>query len=161
MAERKLWEERPSQAANWPVFLSTGALALAAAVGGSVVAPVLGIERLPLWGAIAAMTLLVGGFHWLALYCTRYWLTSERLFIRHGILSVVEDQIELYRVKDYRVQRPFWLRIVGRGNLTVYTSDRNQPTFSLFALENPERLAQGLRKLVERARRRHAVREID
>ena len=49
----------------------------------------------------------------LPLSFTRYYLTDHQLITRTGFLSVQEDEIELYRITDKRIQQPLSQRIFG------------------------------------------------
>jgi len=54
---------------------------------------------------------------------TRYTLTNERLIKESGLLGKRVDEIELFRVKDTKVQQTLLQRIVGLGNISVMSTD--------------------------------------
>jgi uncharacterized membrane protein YdbT with pleckstrin-like domain len=93
--------------------------------------------------------------------CTAYELTSQRLRIRTGILNKKVDELELFRVKDYSMEQPFLLRLVGLGNLTMVTSDATTPTVSIRAISGVEAVREKLRNAVQAERDRRRVRELD
>jgi len=105
--------------------------------------------------------LVMWAARWYATRSTVYELTTERLRITSGILSRREDELELYRVKDYALDRPFILRLVGLGNLTLVTSDASTPTVFIKAVSGVEAVRDHLRKAVESARDRKRVRQMD
>jgi hypothetical protein len=88
----------------------------------------------------------------LAMYSIRYVLTDERLMIYSGILDQEEKQIELYRINDYKVFSPFFLRIFGMGNIILYSTDNFTPSFTLFAVKNPIDIKDIIRSNVERVK---------
>ncbi|WP_227430666.1 PH domain-containing protein [Psychrobacter sp. I-STPA6b] len=92
---------------------------------------------------------------------TKYTLTNQRLQIKTGVFSQQFDELELYRVKDIRYERPFLLRLVGRGNLTLFTSDATDSLIILQAICQGEQLRQQIRNLVETRRSNRRVQEID
>ena len=92
---------------------------------------------------------------------TVYELSTERLKTKTGVLSQTINEIELYRVRDYRVEKPFIMRIFNLGNLTLITSDKTDKMITLFAISNVETIADKLRKQVEIARKKTKTRETD
>ena len=87
--------------------------------------------------------------------------TSERLRIYEGILNQEINEVELYRVKDTRLEKPFWLRIFGLSNIVLQTSDRSLPEVNIRAVRNGIEIREKLRKQVETLRDKKRVREVD
>jgi len=117
------------------------------------------VIRLPIYLAIIAILNLV--YHILRVYCTRYEIDTEELKYYSGILNRKHEFIELYRVKDFQVDRPLIYRMFGMGNLIIYTSDKTTPVFRLQAIRKPEDTYTILRSLVELNRREKHVFEVD
>jgi len=92
---------------------------------------------------------------------TNYELTDERLMVSSGILVRVREELELYRVKDYRVIEPLYLRLFGLSNIELITSDRTTHIVYLKAISNGHKLADMIRDNVEKMRVSRGVREID
>ncbi|SHE35867.1 PH domain-containing protein [Mariniphaga anaerophila] len=105
--------------------------------------------------------LLKLGYHVLQTRCTVYKINPEELQHTSGILHRKHGYIELYRIKDFRVDRPLIYRFFGRGNLVIYTSDKTTPVFRLEAIKNPEEVYTILRGLVELNRKEKHVFEVD
>jgi uncharacterized membrane protein YdbT with pleckstrin-like domain len=97
----------------------------------------------------------------LQVYCIRYEIDAEELRRYSGIFRRKHEYVELYRVKDYRVERPLTYRMFGMGNLIIYTSDKTTPIFRLDAIRDPEEKYKILRGLVELNRREKHVFEVD
>lgn len=91
---------------------------------------------------------------------TRYQLTTERLRITEGILSKRTEELELYRVRDMSLEKPFIYRLFSKGNICLITSDRSAPNIMLEAVPRAEELMNVLREHVEICRDRKRVREI-
>ncbi|MCG3195872.1 MAG: PH domain-containing protein [Candidatus Omnitrophica bacterium] len=152
MAEEILWEGAPSQWTNFGVFFLCGVLIVGLGVASFATPP----------AALLILPVLIFGFwKWLVLRCEWYTLTSERIRRSEGVLSKTQAELELYRVKDMAVNRPFLLRIVGLGNLVLMTSDKTDPEFLIPAVPNPDDLLDQVRKNVEIRRDQKRVREID
>jgi uncharacterized membrane protein YdbT with pleckstrin-like domain len=134
------------------------------AVGIAVAATVFGLATAGV-GALGYAALIIPVLMWLIRWwvtkCTAYELTSQRLRIRTGILNKKVDELELFRVKDYSMEQPFLLRLVGLGNLTMVTSDATTPTVSIRAISGVEAVREKLRNAVQAERDRRRVRELD
>jgi uncharacterized membrane protein YdbT with pleckstrin-like domain len=88
-------------------------------------------------------------------------VTNERITVTTGVLSKRMDELELYRVKDSRVDEPFLLRIFGLGNVVLATSDATDPTLVIPGITDAKTLRQNLRGCVEKMREVKQVREVD
>jgi uncharacterized membrane protein YdbT with pleckstrin-like domain len=98
---------------------------------------------------------------WLVVRSIRYELTTERLKLREGVLNKVFNEVELYRVRDYRAEQPFYLRPFSLGHVIMGTTDASHPTVVLRAVRNVEHVLELVRRHVEDCRARKNVRAID
>lgn len=160
VAETNLWSGHTSQWVHfWYYFfclLLAGGIGFAATVFGLATA---GVGMLGYLALIIPFLMWV--FRWWATKCTTYELTSQRLRIRSGILSKKTDEMELFRVRDYTMDQPFLLRLVGLGNMTLITSDATTPTLSMRAIPGIENVREKLRTAVQNERDRKRVRQMD
>ena len=92
---------------------------------------------------------------------TVYEVTDERIKLKTGILSQEIDECELYRIRDYKIVKPFFQRIFGLGNIELITSDRSNLRINLNGIKDPENLYNIIRDNVEKVRRKTGTREID
>lgn len=92
---------------------------------------------------------------------TRYRLSNQRLIISRGVFSRSMETIELYRIKDLQYHASFWQRIVGIGNIVLISSDKSNPQIGLVGFGDSSNKFHQTRSLVEHARMRRGVREID
>lgn len=60
-----------------------------------------------------------------------YRVTSGRIVVELGILSKRLEQVDLYRINDYTVERPFLQRLLGTGNILLKTMDKSTPELQL------------------------------
>ena len=81
----------------------------------------------------------------------RYEVTSERIRINSGILSRKTNALELYRVKDYTMEAPFFYRLFHLGNIYLTTSDHSTPLLSLKAIPHARKLIDDIRTQVTSA----------
>lgn len=153
--ETVLWTGSPSQWTNFGTYvfaliLIAGILAAYFLTTGG---PLILIALILPLGLIFA--------RWLGTKLHRYEVTTERIRVTTGILSRRTTELELYRVRDYTVVEPLWLRLVGRGHLVIETSDRSNPRLTLHAVPHVNTLKDQVRKHTERLRLARGVRDIE
>ena len=101
-------------------------------------------------------------FYWLRSLGTSYRVTTKRIIIEHGVFSKRLEQVDLYRIKDYVVERPFLQRLVGTGNLVVHTLDQTNPTVEIRGVKaDVTVLYEQVRAAAEAERMRRGVRLVD
>ena len=99
---------------------------------------------------------------WAKSRATRYRVTDQRVVVESGLLSKRLDQVDLYRIHDYVVERPLGQRMLGTGNLILSTQDRSTPAVSLHGLSTDVvALYEKLRAATEVEKRRRGVRVLD
>lgn len=94
----------------------------------------------------------------LPLSFTRYSLSEDRLFISEGFLTIRDDEILLYRVRDIDTSRTLWQRIFGVGTVTVISSDKTMPTLVLKNVKDPLMVKELIHKQVEEMKIKRRVR---
>tara|TARA_Y100000022_G_scaffold182443_1_gene175873 strand:- start:127 stop:534 length:408 start_codon:yes stop_codon:yes gene_type:complete len=118
---------------------------------------ILNIISFILW----SWTLLIPIIIYLKTRFTVYEVTDQRIKLKTGILNQEIDECELYRVRDYKVVKPFFQRIFGLGKIELVTSDRSNSNINLNGIKDPENLYNLIRDNVEKIRRKTGTREID
>jgi uncharacterized membrane protein YdbT with pleckstrin-like domain len=154
--ENILWRGSPSQWTNLGSYILCLLLAVAVAALYVVITPAQPLILLAL--ALPALWALC---RWIATGTERYELTTERIRVRTGLLSKTTQELELYRVRDYKVVEPFWLRLVGVGHVILVSSDRSTPQTTLRAVPGVTALKDQIRTHTERQRLRRGVRDLD
>jgi uncharacterized membrane protein YdbT with pleckstrin-like domain len=154
--ETLVWRGTPSQWTNFGAY--TLCLILAAGVIGGylVVSPP---QPLIFLGLIVPLGWALA--RWVGTRIHRYEVTSERVKITTGLLSRRSSEIELYRVRDYSIVEPFWLRLVGCGDIVLVSADRSTPQFELHAVPRVAELKDKIRFHTEQMRRRRGVRDLE
>jgi uncharacterized membrane protein YdbT with pleckstrin-like domain len=152
VSEEVLWKGSPSQVLNLGKYLVALLLAIGIAIGGLFV--------MPAW---IALVVPLGWALWtfIETKSVRHELTTERIRMSSGVFNQQLDDVELYRVKDTSMERPFWYRVFGLSTLIIETSDRSQPRIEIKAVHNGDELRETLRKQVEFWRDKKRVREVD
>ena len=92
---------------------------------------------------------------------TRYFLTETKFITRKGFLSLEEDELELYKVVDKKMQLPFGQRLFGCGTIVLYVKDTDTPVKEVLSVKAPRRVAQLIDKYVDQQRDRYHIRGRD
>ncbi len=101
-------------------------------------------EEVVLWTGRPFMTLRV-----------RYELTSQRLRIYRGLIGRDIEEIDLIRVRDTKVKQHAGERTINIGDITVFSTDANNPEILLSNVDKPLEVREVIRKayLAEQERR--------
>ncbi|MDZ7840842.1 MAG: PH domain-containing protein [Gammaproteobacteria bacterium] len=121
----------------------------------------LGTYFLCLLTAWLIIPIVVAVYQWLQVRCRVYELTTQRFRITRGILSKHIDELELYRVKDVTLHRPFVQRLFSLGTVVLDTSDHSTPQVVIPAVADIEWLRDQIRQCVESRRDSKGVKEVD
>lgn len=89
---------------------------------------------------------------------TRYAMSDDRLFFSVGFLSVRDEELLLYRVRDISLKRSLWQRIFGVGTVTIASSDKSTPTLLLKNIKHPLDVKELLHESVEESKVRRRMR---
>lgn len=146
---------------GWLRGTIAGWTTIAVAIAGLVLTALGEWAQWPL--LLTALALLAILWTWVENLAARFDVCPDRLIVRRGIFLKSLDEIELYRVKDIRLDFSLVNQVAGIGTITVTSSDETTRSEPL-ALRNVERAQQRreeLRRLVEAARQKRRVREID
>jgi uncharacterized membrane protein YdbT with pleckstrin-like domain len=154
--ENTFWKGSSSQWLNlWP-FAGSILVALGLVVVGLLVVPAFPF-------AMTALVLPIAYMIWkyLVVRTRVYEITSQRVRVTSGVINQTIDEVELYRVKDTQMFRPWWMRLTGLASILMDTSDRSIPNLVIPAVSGGVKLREILREQVELARDRKRVREMD
>ena len=154
--EKVLWKGSPSQWTNVGAYFLC--LILAA---GIVVAYYFTANRPVLLLSVLVIPFLYAVSRWWRTHSQTYEVTTERIRITTGLLSRRSSELELYRVRDYTVVEPFWLRLVGRGNLIIESADRTTAHVVIHAVPAVNSLKDQVRAHTERMRQLRGVRDFE
>lgn len=92
---------------------------------------------------------------------TKYFLTETKFITRVGLLSLDEDEFDLYKVTDKKLLLPFWQRIVGCGSILIHVRDTDTPTKEIRCVKNPREVLALLDEQIEAQRDRYNTRGRD
>ena len=61
---------------------------------------------------------------------------------RVGFLSIKEDEIELYRIVDKRIEQTFFQRLFGCGTVIILSRDEDTPEKHLVSIRHPQQVSK-------------------
>ena len=108
-----------------------------------------------------AIPIFIAIWRFLVVKTWKIEITDQRLIEEKGVLSKTTDELELFRVKDIRLDQPFFLRLVGLSNIILVTSDRTHSIVRIPAIADGKNLKEKLRVAIDERRDKKRVRETD
>ena len=94
--------------------------------------------------------------YWIRSRSIAFTITTQRVQVERGLFSKVKDNLELFRVDHFDVEKPLGMRLLGQCRVHLQSSDHDMPSVFLYGIPELEAMAETLRdcSLRERARRR-------
>lgn len=136
--EHILWDEYPSMRTAIPGII------LSIVIGAVLIVvlqflPFIGSRtvQLVISGIILLLVLADISRHYIRLHSIKYRLSTQRIFVTHGLVNKRTDEVELEKYKDIFVNQDFWDNIVGCGDIEVVTSDATNPTIRIIDIVDP------------------------
>ncbi len=97
----------------------------------------------------------------LPLSFTRYFLTESKFITRKGFFSIDEDEMDLYKIIDKKIHKPFIQRIFGCGTIIIYSKDADTPTKEIHCVKNVRKVSDLIDKKLNAVRDRYGIRGRD
>ena len=117
-------------------------------------------------GSSAIPYALLGFVVLCGIVCLRYYaksrslhfeITTQRIKLERGLLSKVQESLELFRIDHFEFRKPLGMRLLGQSALHVYSSDAEISKFFIYAVPNLGALAEELRTCQLRERQRRGL----
>lgn len=152
-----------SSTVGWLIGTSAGIGTILLAIAGIVLWALNTAQLGTYWLALTIAALAILLVKWVQNLAATYEVTEERLIIRRGIIMKSIDEIELYRVKDVRIDFSIINQLAGIGTICIASSDETTRKGDLIMrhVANAQERREHLRRLVDTARQKRRVREID
>ena len=100
-------------------------------------------------------------WRWLQTRNTTYTLTDQRLKFTRGVFNRTTDDLELYRVRDSHFEQNLAERLLGLGQVVLFTTDETSPEIRLPFIHDAQGVREKIRTLVEARRDAKRVRYLD
>jgi uncharacterized membrane protein YdbT with pleckstrin-like domain len=117
-----------------------------------------------LWWFVACVLLVPipwAFWRWLETRNTTYTLTDQRLKTTRGVFTRSTEDLELYRVRDSRFEQDLAERMLGLGQVVLFTTDETSPEIRMTFIKDAEAVREKIRALVEARRDAKRVRYLD
>ena len=82
-----------------------------------------------------------------------YYITNQRIRVTRGLLKQVTDEVELFRVLDIQIEKPFFYRLFSLATIHLKTVDRTTRNINLTAISKADSLFDQIRNSVLSMRR--------
>ncbi len=111
--------------------------------------------------------------YWIALFCLiplykileyacwSYDIYDDCIIETRGVFSTTTRELYFHRVKSVLVDRPFWMRILGIGNVVIRTSDQFSPIFVIYGIEDVEEFTEDFQDVVKDRRSEMGMKEYE
>lgn len=76
---------------------------------------------------------------------TLYTVTTQRVMIERGLLSKTLSEIDLRYIDDSQFSQSVLDRLLGIGNVTLVSSDKMTPAYTLHGVSDPRTLRETIR----------------
>lgn len=84
---------------------------------------------------------------------TKYLIKNNRLYVSRGLFSTNENEVLLYRILDFNLERTLLDKILGVGTIKLITCDPTDKELYLEKIKKPKEIRDMLSDLVERQRK--------
>ena len=92
---------------------------------------------------------------------TRYILTEKKLITQRGFFTVIEDEVELYRIVDKSLKRTLWQRIFKLGTVILNCRDSDTPVKEVLSVKRPREFMDLLEQQIDIQRDKYNIRGRD
>jgi uncharacterized membrane protein YdbT with pleckstrin-like domain len=104
---------------------------------------------------------LIAVYKIIEVYTWTYTIDQQMIIEKKGVFSVIHKETNMYRIKSFRFDEPFLMRLVGIGNLYILSSDVYQGELKLHGIPKGSELWKELRIKTQNNRRQFGVKEYD
>ena len=109
---------------------------------------------------VAVLLSLVLLYRFVYLRRTRYYIGSEQIISKHGVLSRKTDYMEQYRIVDFVEHQSLMQQLCGLKTVRIFSMDRNTPRLDLVGIRRNLDVVTLIRERVEYNKRKKGIYEI-
>ena len=93
----------------------------------------------------------------LPLSFTTYTLTEEKLVTSIKFISVIEEEVRLYRIIDLTLSQNILQRIFNVGTIHCSSADASTPEFDIIDIKNPKKVKDILSENIEKQKKARKI----
>lgn len=109
---------------------------------------------------VAVLLSLVLLYRFIYLRRIRYYIGSEQIISKHGVLSRKTDYMEQYRIVDFVEHQSLMQQLCGLKTVRIFSMDRNTPRLDLVGIRRNLDVVMLIRERVEYNKRKKGIYEI-
>lgn len=109
---------------------------------------------------VAVLLSLVLLYRLIYLRRTRYYIGSEQIISKRGVLSRKTDYMEQYRIVDFVEHQSFMQQLCGLKTVRIFSTDRNTPQLDLVGIRRNLDVVRLIRERVEYNKLKKGIYEI-
>lgn len=108
------------------------------------------------WFAVVLTLGIAWIVYWFRSLSRHYEITTQRVKVERGLLSKTQENVELFRIDHFELEKPLGMRLAGYCLLHLRSSDTSFPSVIIYGVPDLDKLADTLREcsLRERGRRK-------
>ncbi len=110
--------------------------------------------------SVAVLLSFVLLYRFIYLRRTRYYIGSEQIISKHGVLSRKTDYMEQYRIVDFVEHQSLMQQLCGLKTVHIFSMDRNTPQLDLVGIRRNLDVVTLIRERVEYNKRKKGIYEI-
>lgn len=110
--------------------------------------------------SVAVLFSLVLLYRFIYLRRTRYYIGSEQIISKHGVLSRKTDYMEQYRIVDFVEHQNLMQQLCGLKTVRIFSMDRNTPQLDLVGIRRNLDVVRLIRERVEYNKLKKGIYEI-
>lgn len=110
---------------------------------------------------VGLLALAIALYKYIEVSMWEYVISKDTIMERKGVFNITEEQVQCFRIKSIKVEKPFLMRLVGLSIIQIRTSEEFKPNFTFYAIENGEMVKNILDAYAQVNRSRFKVKEID
>lgn len=110
--------------------------------------------------SVAVLFSLVLLYRFIYLRRTRYYIGSEQIISKHGVLSRKTDYMEQYRIVDFVEHQNLMQQLCGLKTVRIFSMDRNTPRLDLVGIRRNLDVVTLIRERVEYNKLKKGIYEI-
>lgn len=93
---------------------------------------------------------------------TTFTVTEEKVNIKRGFLTVIEDETYMYKIQDVRLKKTPLERLFKLGTIVCFTGDNTHPELCLEQIRNADQIKDYILRASEEARlKRRTIHTMD
>jgi len=122
---------------------------------------ILPIIAAALYTPLAIVLSIVSVYKYIEVDTWSYIFRIRGLEERKGVFSIIQEEVQYFRIKSIMIEEPFLMRIVGLSIVHIISSERYKPNLKLYGIKNGNKLKNKINSAVYEWRDKLGVRDYD